>query len=67
MSNPTPPRPRGRPPGLDYPKKKLVRLRDDDAADLAALADLWRSSESEAMRKALREAANRYLHLGIAP
>ena len=43
-----------------YSQKKLIGLRDEDGALLAALAHLWRSNESETFRRALREAAGRY-------
>jgi hypothetical protein len=47
----------GRPPGKPYPTKKLIRLKAEDAEDLKELARVWRTTEAEAMRRALREVA----------
>ena len=52
-------KPRGRPVGQPYPVRKLLRMSEADAVDLERLAEVWRCSEAEALRRALREAAKR--------
>jgi hypothetical protein len=49
----------GRPEGKPYPIVKQLRLKMEDAEDLKHLARQWRTSESEAARRAIREAAKR--------
>ena len=50
---------RGRPAGRAYPHAKHFRLMDADARDLETLAQRWRCTEAEAMRRAIRETAKR--------
>jgi hypothetical protein len=50
---------RGRPAGRAYSGAKHLRLLADDVTDLQLLAERWRSTESEAIRRAIREAAQR--------
>ena len=52
-------RPRGRPKGQGYPVSKHLRLRAEDGAELQRLAAHWRCSDSEAIRRAIRETARR--------
>ena len=50
---------RGRPEGRAYSKPKHLRLLPEDETDLAYLRQRWRTSDSEVLRRALREAAER--------
>jgi hypothetical protein len=52
-------RDRGRPKGRQFTVSKHLRLQEDDARDLAFLVERWRSNESETIRRAIREAAQK--------
>jgi hypothetical protein len=47
-------RPPGRPKGQPYPVRKLLRMSEADADDLAMLAKEWRCTEAEAARRCIR-------------
>jgi hypothetical protein len=47
----------GRPAGSPHSLTMHIRLRAEDAEDLARLAARWRVTHTEAMRRALRETA----------
>lgn len=50
---------RGRPEGRNFTKPKHLRLMPEDEEDLGYLTGAWRTTESEALRRALRETAAR--------
>jgi hypothetical protein len=52
-------RPPGRPPGQPYPVRKLLRLSEERAAELEKLSRKWGCTEAEAMRRSIKETAER--------
>lgn len=50
---------RGRPVGPIYPGGKHVRLTAEDLEDLEYLKRAWRTTDSDVLRRALREMARR--------
>jgi len=57
--NETPKRPRGRPPGRTYPLGITIRMTPAERAAASRLGERWGCGATEAIRRALREAARR--------